>query len=118
MQAGFRGHAVRRNITYRNSQATKIQATFRGRKDREQVEEIRHQQIAATKIEAVYRGRAQRIELAQKQEAAVRIQSSFRGNRERMELQMEQENERRYSAAVEVQVRGGGGTGHGSLPRH
>ena len=95
---------MRRKVAYRNAQATKIQARFRARKGREHAQGIREQHDAVSKIGAVYRGRAQRVMLGKQNDAAVRIQSSFRGNRERMELRMEQENERRYSAAVNLQV--------------
>ena len=78
--------------------ATKLQASFRGKQAREELQE---QQKSATKVQANFRGNKAREELQQQQKSATKVQANFRGNKVRAELAQK--------SATEVQVEDGGG---------
>ena len=92
IQASFRGRTARRQIQEKQEEeeaAKRIQASFRGKLVRKQLSEKREEDDAAKKIQANFRGRMVRRKMKEDQEedtAATLIQANFRGRKARKEL--------------------------------
>ena len=107
IQASFKGRQTRQQLQEEKEQAhaaTRIQASFRGKKARQEVEDRKEMEAAATKIQASFKGRQTRQQLQEEKEqahAATRIQASFRGKKARQEVEDRKEME---AAATKIQA--------------
>ena len=63
------------NKEINNTAATKLQSTYRGKKNRNT---IKKKQTAATKLQSTFRGKKNRNTIKKKQTAATKIQSTYR----------------------------------------
>ncbi|GBF95503.1 hypothetical protein Rsub_07853 [Raphidocelis subcapitata] len=77
VQAGWRGHVVRRQVAQQQAAATVVQAGWRGHVVRRQVAQ---QQAAATVVQAGWRGHVVRRSVAQQHAAATVLQAGWRGH--------------------------------------
>eukprot|EP01043_Picozoa_sp_COSAG02_P066073 COSAG02_NODE_10167_length_2004_cov_1.422047_1_plen_668_part_11 len=113
IQARQRGRMARRQLEEEGHAAQKIQATFRGKRTRDDLsrQQAIEMEAAATKIQARIRGRSARSQVhiicAERERerekiamqlSATKIQSSFRGRKGRLQVQEELAAKRRLKA--------------------